>query len=242
MKRFKTHIIVAFLFFLSSFFMYNFPDFQYSEITSTLFIVILALPSYYYLYEWVGLYKASATLVILSLLAILVEGSAIITGFPYGAFHYSEELGLTLLGLVPWTVAFAYTPILLGSIAVAGNAVGVDWINFVTVATLFNVGVDLVLDPAAVAAGLWVWYVEGFYYGVPLINFVGWLITGFIYINIFYILNKKRTKRGVPIDIAVSLLWILSFWTGYVIWSGLYIPAFVGIVLMIFILKAMRDH
>jgi putative membrane protein len=37
--------------------------------------------------------------------------------------------------------------------------------------------VDLVLDPAAVSLGIWT-YSEGFFYGVPLSNFVGWLISG----------------------------------------------------------------
>lgn len=36
---------------------------------------------------------------------------------------------------------------------------------------------DLFIDPIAVAAGYWVWSVPGeVYYGIPLLNFVGWLV------------------------------------------------------------------
>ena len=34
---------------------------------------------------------------------------------------------------------------------------------------------DLFIDPIAVRAGYWVWFVEGtVYYGIPLLNYVGW--------------------------------------------------------------------
>lgn len=39
------------------------------------------------------------------------------------------------------------------------------------IATVF----DLFVDPVAVRAGYWVWFIEGtVYYGIPLLNFVGW--------------------------------------------------------------------
>lgn len=39
------------------------------------------------------------------------------------------------------------------------------------------VGVDLFIDPIAVKAGYWVWFKQGtVYYGIPLLNFVGWFV------------------------------------------------------------------
>jgi putative membrane protein len=36
---------------------------------------------------------------------------------------------------------------------------------------------DLFIDPVAVAAGYWVWRIPGtVYYGIPLLNFVGWFV------------------------------------------------------------------
>lgn len=39
------------------------------------------------------------------------------------------------------------------------------------------VGVDLFIDPIAAKAGYWVWFKQGtVYYGIPLLNFVGWFV------------------------------------------------------------------
>ncbi len=39
---------------------------------------------------------------------------------------------------------------------------------------IFAVLYDLFLDPVAVSLGIWVWSVEGQWFGVPIRNFVGW--------------------------------------------------------------------
>ncbi len=40
---------------------------------------------------------------------------------------------------------------------------------------------DLFIDPVAVAAGYWVWFVQGtVYYGIPLLNYVGWFVLMFL--------------------------------------------------------------
>ena len=43
------------------------------------------------------------------------------------------------------------------------------------------VGLDLFIDPVAVKAGYWVWFVSGtVYYGIPLLNFVSWFVLMFL--------------------------------------------------------------
>lgn len=44
-------------------------------------------------------------------------------------------------------------------------------------AAVVAVAFDLFIDPVAVAAGYWVWLKEAnVYYGIPLLNFVGWFV------------------------------------------------------------------
>jgi putative membrane protein len=44
-------------------------------------------------------------------------------------------------------------------------------------AAVVAVSLDLFVDPVAVAVGYWVWRVPGnVYYGIPLLNFVGWFV------------------------------------------------------------------
>ena len=205
----------------------------YTGLVSAAFIVLLALPSYAALIRWLSSFRALGILFVLSVLAITVEALAIVTGFPFGEFSYSGDLGYRVFGLVPWTVAFAYRPMLLGSIAVASHIAGTAPARFIVASGLVLVLVDLVVDPALVHAGMWVWPGGGLYYGIPATNFLGWFITGSIYAGIFYAAARQELSVGlqVPIAVAASLLLILGLWTGYLFWAGLSIPAATGVLL-----------
>jgi len=51
------------------------------------------------------------------------------------------------------------------------------WWQVPVLTGVIAVAVDLFIDPVAVASGYWVWFVEGtVYYGIPLLNFVGWFV------------------------------------------------------------------
>ena len=46
---------------------------------------------------------------------------------------------------------------------------------------IIAVALDLFIDPMAVVAGYWVWLVPGeVYFGIPLLNFVGWFVLMFL--------------------------------------------------------------
>ena len=51
--------------------------------------------------------------------------------------------------------------------------------------SILMVLLDLVLDPIAVDEKRWSWKKSGAYYGVPLLNFVGWLFTTFLILFVF---------------------------------------------------------
>ena len=197
---------------------------------SAAFVVILALPSYVALWRWLGTRKAMGILVVFSVLPLLVEGFGVATGFPYGSFSYAGTLGEPLFGLVPWTVSFAYLPIFLGAVTLAGRIAGTQWQRFIPATALFVVAVDLVIDPAAVVAGFWVWEHPGLYYGIPAVNFLGWALTGTIYGTLFFLAVRDRFEHGepVPMSVAGSMILILSFWSGYLLREFLVIPVLVG--------------
>jgi len=210
----------------SSYFMTMFLDVPVFSQASGVFIIAMAAPSYEALVLWRGARRGLTALVVLSVLPVLVEAAAIFTGFPYGEFTYSGQLGYMVLGVVPWSVAFAYPPILLGSMAYASR-LRRDRLGFTALSAIFNVAVDLVVDPGAVHSGFWSWSQPGAYFGVPVANFLGWLLTGFLYANVFYSLTSGKT----PMDVRVSssLFLILCFWAGYLFLNGLHLPAALGL-------------
>ncbi len=207
---------------------------------SAAFVVAMALPSYVALLRWLGIRRGLALLVVFSLLPLAVEGIAVATGFPYGSFRYAGTLGEPFFGLVPWTVAFAYLPILLGSVTLASRMAGTPWRRFVPATALLAVAIDLVIDPAAVHAGFWIWENPGIYYGIPAVNFAGWALTGALYAALFHFAVRDRFGRGeaVPLAVASSTLLILAFWSGYLLREGLLVPVAVGFLLIGLLLRA----
>jgi putative membrane protein len=202
---------------------------------SSLFIILFAVPSYYYLIKQLGYYKGFLTLIILSLLPVLIEAIAVKTGFPYGGFEYGDKLGYLIFGLVPPSISFAYLPILLGSLYIVSQYT-INKIEFSLLTSFFMMLVDLVIDPAAVSIGFWHYSNPGAYYGVPITNFIGWIITGFIYANIFFSLTGEDF---LPLDngLSHSLIWIISFWIGYLLIVKYYIPALIGIIIYIIVIR-----
>jgi putative membrane protein len=228
-------LISCALLFASSYFPARIPMAD-NPIISSGFVIAMALPSCYYLFGWLGAPRAGSVMLLLGALSVLVEAFAVKTGFPYGGFIYSDALGYKVLGLVPWTVAFAYLPLLLGSAALASRLLGSERLRFALGSSALLLAVDLVVDPAAVAGGLWAYSGAGAYYGVPLANFMGWLLTSFVYSNILYaIAGAKMEEDGsIPVEVSASLLMALSFWTGFLAWRAMIVPAAIGVSMIAF--------
>lgn len=108
-----------------------------------------------------------------------IEIVGVLTGLPYGEFSYGVELGPMLFDLVPLGLPVFYFPILLNGYLLALLVLGSGSIPRRFGLTLaFVLVLDLVLDPGAVALGFWAWDDPGAYYGVPAINYAGWLVSG----------------------------------------------------------------
>lgn len=122
--------------------------------------------------------KAAAGLTFLTFYAYLIEYVGLKTGFPYGSFEYLVSLGPIVDG-VPIGLPVFFIPLVLNSyLLVQLSGVESRWKRvLLTLGTV--VLIDLVLDPAAVALGIWS-YGGGLFYGVPLSNFAGWILSGLV--------------------------------------------------------------
>lgn len=228
-------IIIAGILFIAGFLFVD-PDPRYSTV-SMLFILLLALPSFGVLIRWLGIRLGLFILVLFSLLPLIVEAVAVLTGIPYGRFSYSQAIGPVFFGLVPLSVAFAYLPVLLGGTALSCRGSGNKFSRAVFLSGGFILLADLVIDPAAVHAGFWTWENPGLYYGIPLSNFIGWALTGLIYSWLFLALVSKsaRPLYCPPAPMAASLLLIMALWSGYLFRNLLLVPAVLGLVYAILI-------
>ncbi len=196
-----------------------------ASIAPAIGIALFAVPSY------LGVLKQKKftgllLLIVLGVYALAIETAAIKTGYPYGSFTYTDILGPKLLGTTPYAVALAYPPILLVAFWFASKFTR----NFgrVILTAIFATLIDVVLDPATVKLEFWKWETPGIFYGVPLINFAGWLLTGLIGATIIHIFWGKAER--VKATVAYSGLAVLLFWTGVNAGIAQKIPLGVGAV------------
>lgn len=131
--------------------------------------------------------------------AYLVEFVGLATGVPYGEFTYGVALGPMLPGGVPLGLPAFFLPLVLNAYLLVALALGTRWSLArvrlpATVAVVL--AIDLVLDPAAVALGLWSFPAGGAYYGVPLSNFAGWLLSATVAVGLVDLTVDRGALRA----------------------------------------------
>ena len=130
------------------------------------------------------------------------ENLSILTGFPFGHYHYTEALGPKLF-LVPLLIAPAYFGcgyLVAWSLAhvfvgVFGNKLRAEQIWRVPlVAAFVMVMWDLTMDPiAATVQKQWIWHDGGSYFGVPFVNYLGWLLCVYTIFQLFAIYISRQS-------------------------------------------------
>jgi putative membrane protein len=141
-----------------------------------------------------------------------VEAVGVATGFPFGAYDYSGQLGPKLLG-VPLIIPLAWTwmawPAWLAALRLARATPARVAIAAFGLATW-----DLFLDPQMVAEGYWRWRdptpVLPGVPGVPIGNYLGWLGFALLLMAALAAAGGGATKTPDAADAPIIALW---FWT-----------------------------
>ena len=151
-------------------------------------------------YRWSGVL---AFLVICLVVSNILENTSILTGFPFGHYHYTSgpRLFLVPLFIGPSYFATAYLAwmvaiVLIGEIRREGS-----WFATVSVplvASAVMVMWDLTFDPtASTIKHFWIWEQGGGYFGVPLTNYVGWFFTVYVFLQLFAVFLRFRSAAHV---------------------------------------------
>ncbi len=177
----------------------------------------------YYAWGWVRTLKTFAIVVALSYLAEFIGSS---TGIPFGKYQYTDLLQPQLAG-VPLLIPLAWMMMLPPAWAIARTILGESrsrW-GFVLLSALAFTTWDLFLDPQMVGWGFWVWESPGAYFGIPLSNYLGWIVVSAL---ISLAANPKDLPVG-PLSLVYVLTWLLQTIGQGIFWSqpG---PAVVGFI------------
>lgn len=128
----------------------------------------------------------------------LVEAVGVATGIPFGAYTYSDTLGLQLLG-VPLVIPLAWTMMGYPALVVGRTIARGRWTAPLAAGAALA-SWDLFLDPQMVDAGHWSWAGSSGpeLVGVPVVNFIGWLVVATIMMAVLLPATRDADDR-VPV-------------------------------------------
>jgi putative membrane protein len=187
------------------------------------------------------------TLLLLALtfaISLLFECVGVATGKVYGPYHYTDKLGPKFLGLVPLIIPVAWFMMTYPSYVIANKLVPSlksiwRWRLVVAgVGAMIMTAWDLVMDPMMVAGGHWVWEEPGAYFGIPIQNYLGWLLTTFVTFWLFLTFGRVHPEH----DSSGNSFKQLAIWSYAIVGIstiltdflfGLEGPALVGIFAML---------
>ena len=122
-------------------------------------------------------------------------------GIPFGEYSYTPLLGIKWFNLVPLVIPLSWFFMALPSYAMALRALPEPGAagKRVLLASLILVSWDLALDPAmSHATKYWEWGEAGPYYGMPLLNLLGWYVTGLLLMGALAALRSEAWIRELP--------------------------------------------
>jgi putative membrane protein len=119
-----------------------------------------------------------------ALISWCFEEAGVATGLVYGAYHYGDKLG-PKLGAVPAIIPLAwfmmiYCAWIVAHVLLDGTSSARSWSGMAAralVAAMAITAWDVVMDPGMARAGNWTWENGGSYFGVPVQNYIGWVLT-----------------------------------------------------------------
>ena len=134
-------------------------------------------------------------------------------GWFFGPLIYTHKLGFKLFDLVPLLIPITWFTVGYLSLLVAERMLGRDpltsgrIIKISLLAALIMTTWDLGMDPMMVNKQYWVWKVDGYYFGIPLRNYLGWLIASFCFYSVYLAASKRwRPISWGPINRRMTLL------------------------------------
>lgn len=152
------------------------------ELFARIHIVLAALVLAVVLFRRLGT-RWLLPLAIVCLIAFLVEHIGTGYGIPFGGYEYTGLLGPRIGGRVPLLIPVSWFLMALPSWVIARSALRSrsSAAGRIGLAAAWLVLWDLALDPAmSFLVPYWRWEDAGSYYGMPLINLVGWYLTGVV--------------------------------------------------------------
>jgi putative membrane protein len=151
------------------------------------------------------------------------EQVGVATGAIYGPYHYTDVLGVKL-GHVPLLIPLAWFMMIYPSYVIAnliaddrpigsrGSLKHIVWLSFLSAAVM--TAWDLVVDPLLSGPNIqaWIWEQGGPYFGVPIQNYLGWMLTTFTVYLVYRLFERRSSPRPIgPVTTAVAAMPLIAY-------------------------------
>jgi len=226
-----------------------------------------------------GWRRTSAFLLVSWVTAFLCEFSSTRIGVPFGFYYYNgstvgEEL---YIADVPFMDSLSFTFLLFASYCLAlvfvlpsqqplspyrlrlllDPTIRTAWPALVLTAA-FLMFIDVIIDPVALRGDRWFLgliygYPDlGLYFGIPLMNFVGWAVVGLIALSIYFVIDRRLPPLPADATATGRLLFgcglyygVLTFNLTITFWIGEPLLGLVGVMIylpmtLLFVLRLLN--
>jgi uncharacterized membrane protein len=147
-----------------------------------------------------------ATFAVIYIVTLLTELAGTTIGLPFGPYRYTDGLGLKWFGHVPALIPASWFFMAVPSYLLARRQSALAdrsrpgiIMRAVLLGSFTLLAWDLALDPAmSWATKYWVWGSNGPYYGMPLLNLLGWYVTGLALMLVLAAFRFERLAERVP--------------------------------------------
>ena len=170
------------------------------------------------------------------------EFSSTRTGVPFGLYVYTgatrgQEV---FIADVPFMDALSFSFLAYASFCLARGCLGREAspLSVTALGALLMMLLDVVIDPAAVRGDRWflgqIFYYPngGVYFGVPLSNFVGWLLVGMVGLGGYiYGCDRERSLGAKPMGGMALYYAVLGFNLAVTAWIGEWVLLACGLLL-----------
>lgn len=130
-------------------------------------------------------------------------------GVPFGAYGYGGLLGPKLGGRVPALIPVSWFLMALPARVMAQDAVPdrSRWLLRAVLGAAWMVVWDLSLDPAmSFLTPYWRWESAGPWYGMPLVNLLGWGVTALVLMTALELVSERTGIADLPAG------WMARYW------------------------------
>lgn len=159
------------------------PEWNYAGIAMTLAMITVftgAGVSLFHMAKNQGWRAALLLMGISAAIGCVAELMGTITGFPFGCYEYTAQLGPKFAGRIPYIIPIAWFMMSYPALHVAFRCGAPRWMAAIVAASVLTLW-DVALEGAMTAGyPCWIWKQPGRFYGIPVQNWVGWFLTGWL--------------------------------------------------------------